>query len=226
VGFDVDDMSQISCSDAQDCSVIGDIDMPIANSPLCAKITPPLPKPAPSAPIEQSSSVRAISMLEYQYAVAAYKGASANSFSCQGGGNGESIISDIASTSDGGLTWSPELLPSDVPQPQLSGISCAGANECWASGSDAISQQAGKTSSGEVIDGGSTVLLGTTNGGSTWSRAIFSIPPGAANFDGQSFLSAGYISCPDVNDCAANGMGAQGAPSAPTYTLSIPSHAT
>jgi hypothetical protein len=224
--------SQISCADALHCSVIGAIEMPIANPPECAKITPALPKPTVSQPIEQSPAVRAISNLEYQYAMASFKGtgqgsgAGQNSYSCLGGGDGEEIIADIASSVDGGHTWTPELLPSDVPAPQLSGISCPSDNECWASGTEAIAQDAGKTAFGEIVDGGSSVLLGTTNAGSSWSRVNFTIPKGAPNFEGQSFLSAGFISCPTVNDCAANGSGAQSAPTSSVYILRIPSDAS
>jgi hypothetical protein len=226
LGFGFNYQSQVSCADATHCSAIGTIDMAVANSPQCATITPPIPKSSAPPPV-QSPAVRDISNLEYQYAMAAYKGAGQHSIvSCLAGGNGEEIITDIASTSDGGHSWVPELLPSNVPQPQLTGISCPSDNECWASGSDAIAQDAGKTPVGEAIDGGSSVLLGTTNAGSTWSRVVFTIPKGAPNFEGQSFLSAGFISCPSVNDCAANGSGAQNAPTSPVYTLRIPSNAT
>jgi hypothetical protein len=214
VGFGVNYLSQISCADAQHCSVIGNIEMPNANPPACATIKPSLPKSSPPTPPEQSSAVAAISKLEYRYAMAAFQGADSTSFTCGGGVNGETIISDIASTSDGGLTWTPEQLPSDVPQPQLSGISCPSENECWTSGSAAISQQVGT-----AYDGGSSVLIGTTNAGTLWSKVIFSVPKGSPNFDGQSFLSAAFISCPTINDCAANGSGAQSAPNAPIYTL-------
>jgi photosystem II stability/assembly factor-like uncharacterized protein len=221
VGFGVNYLSQISCADAQNCSVIGNIEMPIANPPACATIKPSPPKSTPSTPPAQSSAVAAISKLEYRYAMAAFQGADSKSFSCEVGGNGETIISDIASTSDGGRTWTPEQLPSDVPQPQLSGISCPSENECWVSGSAAISQQVGT-----AYDGGSSVLIGTTNAGTSWSKVIFSVPEGSPNFDGQSFLSAAFISCPTVDDCAANGSGAQGASNAPIYTLRVPNNAT
>lgn len=221
VGFGVNYMSQISCADAQHCSVIGNIEMPIANPPACATIKPSPPKSSPTTPPEQSSAVAAISKLEYRYAMAAYQGADSKSFTCESGGNGVTTITDIASTSDGGRTWTPEQLPSDVPQPQLSGISCPSDSECWASGSAAIPQQIGSS-----YDGGSSVLLGTTNSGASWSKVIFSVPNGSQNFDGQSFLSAAFISCPSINDCAANGSGAQSAPSSPIYTLRVPSNAT
>ncbi len=220
VGFGVNYLSQISCADAQHCSAIGNIEMPIANPPACATIKPSLPASAPTTPPEQSAAVAAISKLEYDYAIAAYQGADSTTFACESGGSGYTIITDIASTSNGGLTWTPEQLPRDVPQPQLSGISCPSDSECWASGSAAIPQQIGSG-----YNEGSSVLLGTTNAGASWSKVIFSVPNGSPNFDGQSFLSAAFISCPSINDCAANGSGAQSAPSAPIYTLRVPSNA-
>ena len=221
VGFGVNYLSQISCADAEHCSVIGNIEMPFANPPACASITPSPTQSSPANPPVQAPSVAAISRLEYHYAMVGFQSADSKSFSCESGGNGESIISDIASTSDGGLTWTPELLPSDVPQPQLTGISCPSDGECWASGSAAIPQQVGSAS-----DGSSSVLLGTTNAGTSWSKVIFGVASGSPNYDGQSFISAAFISCPSVNDCAANGSGAQGAPSSPIYTLRLPSSAT
>jgi hypothetical protein len=112
-------------------------------------------------------------------------------------------------------------LPSDTPQPLLTGIDCPSSNECWASGSAALYQHVGRLAD-QGNDGGSSVLLGTTDGGTTWSRVVFSVPRGAPNFEGQSFLSTASISCPTTDDCAANGSGAQSAPSAPMYTLQIP----
>jgi hypothetical protein len=152
--------------------------------------------------------------------MAAYKGVGPRSFSCLSGAD-YMIISDIVSTSDGGRVWTPELLPSNVPQPQLSGISCPSDTECWVSGSNAIPQKVGTG-----YDGGSSVLLGTTDAGVTWSRVLFSVPGGAPNYEGQAFESAAFISCPSADDCAANGGGAQSAPHAQIYTLRIPSDAT
>jgi photosystem II stability/assembly factor-like uncharacterized protein len=220
-GFGIDFSPQISCADALHCSVLGTIEMNVANSPVCG----PAASSAPAVLPVQSPAVREIANLEYGYAVAVLKGNLGDAVSCMAGGNGEMIISDIASTSDGGLTWNPEQLPSDVPQPQLNDISCPSVNECWVSGSDAIPQTIG-TSPHDVTNGGSSVLLGTTDAGSTWSRVLFDVPKGAPDFAGQSFLSTGSISCPSVSACAAHGTGAQSTPSAPMYTLRIASTAT
>jgi photosystem II stability/assembly factor-like uncharacterized protein len=218
-GFGIDFSPQISCADALHCSVLGTIEITVANSPVCGPATT-----GPTTLSVQSSAVRDIAKLEYGYAVTALKGNLGDTVTCVAGGNGELAISDIASTSDGGLTWTPEQLPSDVPQPQLNDISCPSVNECWVSGSDAVPQTV-ETSPYNVTNGGSSVLLGTTNAGSTWSRVLFEIPKGAPDFAGQSFLSAGSISCPSASACAAHGTGAQSAPSAPVYTLRIASNA-
>jgi len=172
----------------------------------------------------QSPAVREIANLEYGYAVAALKGNLGDAVTCMAGGNGEMIISDIASTADGGLTWTAEQLPSDVPQPQLNDINCPSVNECWVSGSDAIPQTIG-TSPHDVTNGGSSVLLGTTDAGSTWSRVLFDVPKGAPDFAGQSFLSTApsvvpvSVPVPRTDGCAERS-------SAPMYTLRIASTAT
>ena len=67
------------------------------------------------------------------------------------------------------------------------------------------------------------MLLGTTDGGATWSKVTFSVPTNAPNYDGQSYLSIGSIDCPSAGVCAANGVAAQSSPSAPFYSLIAPS---
>ena len=66
------------------------------------------------------------------------------------------------------------------------------------------------------------MVLGTTDDGSTWSRVTFSVPAGAPNYDGQSYLSIGAIDCPSAGVCVALGVGAQSSPSVPTYSLTVP----
>ena len=131
--------------------------------------------------------------------------------------NNKELISDVASTSNDGLLWTSDPMPADVPQPQLSGLACPSDNECWAAGTAAIPQRIGN-----VSDGGSSVLLGTIDGGSTWSKVTFSVPAGAPNYDGQSYLSIGLISCPSSSVCVALGEAAQSSPSAPVYSLVVP----
>ena len=161
-----------------------------------------------------SAAVQRIAQIESAAATNANQKVS-NGFSCNP--SGHTLVGDIASTTDGGLSWTPNPLPANVPQPQFSGLSCPTTNECWATGSEAVPQQIGNT-----FNGGSSMVLGTTNGGSTWSRVTFSVPMDAPNYDGQSYLSIGAIDCPSAGVCVALGAGAQSSPSVPTYSLAVP----
>ena len=122
------------------------------------------------------------------------------------------VISAVAVTSNGGTTWESRSLPVDVPLPQLGSLSCASAMVCWVAGQEAVAQVIGN-----VHDAGSPVMVGTSNGGATWSKATFAIPPDAPNYLGQSYLNVGDISCPDTSGCLALGSAAQSAPSTPIY---------
>jgi photosystem II stability/assembly factor-like uncharacterized protein len=130
-------------------------------------------------------------------------------------------VSDIVSTTDGGNTWSPEQLPASVPAPNIYGLSCPTDNECWASGYDDTVQQ---------VPGGAdnteSVLLGTIDGGSTWSTVTFNVPPGTPSFQSSFGDGIGRINCPTANVCAANGVGMADAASLPFYSLAIPSSTT
>ena len=212
-GFGISQYSEVSCADAQHCSVTGNISITVPNPPQCSSS----PQPASGSTTTThpvSPAVQAIAQAEAAIASAANQtsAASGGGYSCSP--NGTTLIGDIASTVDGGQSWSPDPLPGDTPQPMFTGISCPSASECWAAGSDAVPQQIGN-----AHNGGSSMLLGTTNGGSSWSRVSFSIPTGAPNYDGQSFLSIGVITCPTTNVCVANGSTAQGSPTAPIYSL-------
>ena len=126
-------------------------------------------------------------------------------------------VPKLASTTNGGKSWAFDPIPTDVPAPVFIGLSCPSPKECWASGQESVSQQIGNTT-----DGDSSLLLGTTDGGATWSKVTFSVPQGAPNYDGQSFQSIGLISCATANACVALGATAQGSPSAPVYSLVVP----
>lgn len=218
-GFGISSNSQLSCADGSHCSVIGVINITVQNSPQCASILQQHPSLVPSTTTTptsaQSPAVQRIAQIESAAANSANQ-KQTNSFSCSP--NGNTLVSDIASTTDGGISWTPDPLPADVPQPQLGGLSCPTSNECWATGSEAVPQQVGTSD-----NGGSSVVLGTTDGGSTWSKATFSVPAGAPNYYGQSYLSIGWIECPTDSVCVALGVGAQSAPSVPTYSLTVPS---
>jgi photosystem II stability/assembly factor-like uncharacterized protein len=215
-GFGISSFSQLSCADALHCSVNGLINIAVQNPPQCASI--PQRQPPTGAPSTTttptstpSAAVQRIAQIESAAATNANQKVT-NGFSCNP--SGETLVSDIASTTDGGLSWTPDPLPADVPQPQVSGLSCPTDNQCWATGSEALPVQIGNT-----FDGGSSMVLGTTDGGPTWSRVTFSVPAGAPNYDGQSYLSIGAIDCPSAGVCVALGVGAQSSPSVPTYSL-------
>jgi hypothetical protein len=217
-GFGISSFSSLSCADALHCSVLGLIAITIVNPPQCGS-TPPGITSTTIPLAAQSPAVRTISQAETQAAaagIAKETQSGTNVFSCRSGG--EDLIGDIASTNDGGLSWAPEPLPADVPQPQFSDLSCTTDTQCWAAGSDAVPQQIGN-----AFDEGSSMLLGTTDGGATWSKVAFSVPSNAPNYDGQSYLSIGSIDCPSAGVCIANGSAAQSSPSAPFYSLVAPS---
>lgn len=123
------------------------------------------------------------------------------------------LISAVVTTTDGGLTWQLRPLPADIPNPQLTTLSCASSTLCWLGGQEAV-----PVVIGNVHNDGSPVLLGTTNGGSSWEKVTFTVPPGAPNYDGQSYLSIGLIGCPSTQACVALGGAAQGAKSTPVYS--------
>ena len=213
-GFGINYLTQLSCADAFHCSVTGLINIAVRNPPQCASVPQ---RQQPSAPttstslITPSAAVQRIAQTESAAASSANQKVT-NGFSCNP--SGQLLIGDIASTTDGGLSWTPDPLPADVPQPQFSGLSCPTDNQCWATGSEAVPVHIGNT-----YDGGSSMVLGTTDGGSTWSRVTFSVPATAPNYDGQSYLSIGAINCPSTGVCVALGVGAQSSPSVPTYSL-------
>jgi photosystem II stability/assembly factor-like uncharacterized protein len=214
-GFGISQGSQVSCGDARHCSVTGNISIDIPNSPQCASFLPLVGAPTTTVPQSTpSAAVQAIAQAESRIASAASLKSSTlgSGFVCNPGGH--TLIGDVSSTVDGGITWSPDALPEGIPQPMFTGISCPTANECWAAGESAVPQTVGTSS-----NGGSSMLLGTTDGGQSWSPVSFSIPEGAPNYDGQSYISFGFITCPAAHACFANGATAQGSPTAPFYTL-------
>jgi hypothetical protein len=217
VGFDMMDYStQLSCSDAEHCSVLGNIVIATVNSSPCS-MTPPLPpppQPAPSTPPAQSSAVRAIAQEESTYWTQSNAAeAAAGIITCSG--NATTIISDIAETSDGGLTWVPEALPSSAPQPILSDIVCPSSEVCVATGTVAVPQ---KFASG-ALNGGSAIVLTTNNDGATWSSVSFAVPsniPSGVQLD--AFMAVGSVQCPQLNYCIALGVSNQGSKTTPVYT--------
>lgn len=216
IGFGVK-FSELACADARHCFVAGFV--PISNpqrgTAQCASTTS---APQTAALPAMSPKMAAISKMETALKAAAIaKEAAEGNY----GGTCQQItqVSDIASTSDGGLTWTPDALPADVPAPDLNGLSCPTATECWAAGQEEVAQKIGRGT-----DMGSPVLVGTTDGGSTWSKVEFSVPATAPNAAGQSYLSIGSVTCPSVTLCLARGAAVQGARYAPVYSLVVPGH--
>ena len=115
----------------------------------------------------------------------------------------------VVTTINGGLAWTEEPAPLNAAHIGISSLSCPTDSECWAAGDFQPTPN-----SGDV-----PLLLGTTNGGATWSKVTFSVPAGAPNFDHQSYISMGKISCPTATVCVAWGAIAAGSPSAPVYSL-------
>lgn len=205
--------ANISCSDASHCSVLGDIVISVSTPSPCSTLSPPLPSSSkPLATSPQSPAVQVVAQQEAVFAAQAnVNEAKDGSFSCT---NGPTIVSDIASTSDGGLTWTPEVLPASAPEPQLSDIVCASGTYCIATGSVAVPQ---KTASG-AINGGSAIVLVTYNDGTSWSGVSFALPstiPSGVQLD--AFMAVGQVQCPQVNDCVALGVSDQGSKTTPVY---------
>ena len=212
-GFGIQGMSSpLVCSNATHC-VLGGV-IPIRNAETCPGLAPAGPS---LASFSMSPSVRAISNTESRIAANWAKNTQGfhGAMSCSTGAVSE--VSAFATTTDGGLNWTPKSLPSDVPNPQITGLACPSATECWASGSESVPQKIGKG-----IDFGSSVLLGTTDGGANWSKVTFQVPPSAPNPQGQSYQAIGSISCTSSSLCLAEGVTAQGAGVSPTYSLAIP----
>ncbi|HUZ41249.1 MAG TPA: hypothetical protein VMU68_07665 [Acidimicrobiales bacterium] len=218
VGFGIINYStRLSCSDAEHCSVLGAIAVTITNQPACSTMTPPTSSSPPqSSTAQQSPAVQAIARQESAYwANASAAEAKAGIGECVSGGNGSGSVSDIAQTSDGGLTWVPEALPSSAPEPILGDIVCASNTDCVATGTVAVPQ---RFPSG-ALNGGSAIVLVTHDDGATWTGVSFAVP---ANVSGgvqsDAFMAVGEVQCPQVNDCVALGVSDQGSNTTPVYT--------
>jgi hypothetical protein len=213
--------SALSCPDAEHCWMTGLIAIPSQNPPQCAGTTFPgdgvTTTPTTSV---QSPAVAAVAQAESAATAKEYqKEAGSADFGCNAPG-WPLFIGAVASTSDGGLSWTPDSMPADVPQPVFEGLSCPTDSQCWVTGSDVVPRQVGTT-----YDGGQPILLGTTDGGATWSDVTFSVPEGAPDDYGQSYLSLGEIACPSAGSCVALGDVAQSTPTSPVYSFAAQNRA-
>jgi hypothetical protein len=215
LGFGIADYpSQLACSDADHCSVLGNIVIATTMSSTCPQTILPPSGQSPSPPAAQSPAVQAIAQEESLYWAEA-SAAEAKDGIGECGPNSTAIVSDIAETSDGGLSWVPEALPSSAPQPSLSDIVCASSENCIATGSVAVPQ---KFASG-AVNGGSAIVLITRNDGATWNSVSFAVPsniPSGVQLD--AFMAVGDVQCPQVNYCIALGVSNQGSTTTPVYT--------
>ena len=224
-GLGISYLSKLSCADSLHCSVIGTIAISIADPgpPNCLKMKPPGGLPPANNPLPTNVQSRAVKNISESESRAATKEqlkeaeSKEELFPCYESGPHATLVNDIASTTDGGLSWSPDRLPANVPAPMLSNLSCPTGNQCWVAGSESISQQIGKT-----LFGGSSVVLGTTNGGSSWSKITFSVPKHIRTYNGKVGEGLGSIDCPSEGVCVALGVGTQSAPSVPAYSLIVP----
>lgn len=214
--------AQLACTGTGHCMLLGSIPVKVDNPPQCPS-TPPQPMPVPArarsgAPPSMSPTVQAISAAESALRTAANRieASSTHGFSC-GYPDTWTTVSDIATTTDGGRTWTPRLLPSNVPSPQLSDLACSSSADCWVAGQEEVAQKVGKG-----VDMGSPVLIGTADGGATWSKVTLSAPPTAPNPTGQSYNDIGSVSCPSARVCVARGLAVASASTAPVYRLVIP----
>jgi hypothetical protein len=214
-GFGITDSSTLVCPDVQHCFVTGLLPMQVQDPPLCAGI----PSSQRSAKLLPAMSPQAEAISKRETEILAREAAQQTTPNFVTCGSGITDVYDIASSSDGGDTWALEVPPSDVPRPWLTGLACPTATECWAAGQESVPRK---------FDGGtdmaSPVLIGTTNGGSTWSKVVFSVPATAPDYTGQSYLSMGSIVCTSASVCIARGAAAQGSNYAPMYTLVEPGH--
>jgi hypothetical protein len=132
-----------------------------------------------------------------------------------GASNPATGAGDVAMSADGGYTWTKRPLPADIPQPALSQIACPTNSTCYVSGGEAIPQRFAGGSS----NGGSAMILVTSDAGLHWSRIRFAVPfrvPQGIQID--TFMQVGDIQCPDVNACVALAVSDQGSTSTPVYT--------
>jgi len=220
-GFGINYLSRLTCVDAGHCSVIGIIAINVP-SQVCPG-TNQSPSSTPGATTPQSPEVQAISSMESALTAAAYAKMASDGVGSYCSSSSTQFVNDIASTSDGGLTWTPEALPSSAPNPQLSDIACSGNEYCVVAGSAAIPQRFGPNKA----NGSSAMMLVTHDGGASWSDVTFAVPssvPSGVQID--AFMAVGEIQCPQVNGCVALGISDQGSKTTPVYTSAPTSPAT
>lgn len=120
--------------------------------------------------------------------------------------------------SPGGATWRRLDLPPHTPSPALFALSCPTARDCWIAGSEAIPQTIPGGGSQPASNGGSAMILGTTDGGITWTKATFAAGRLSPGQQADSLMAVGEIACPATDSCVAIGAADQGSAHTPVYT--------
>jgi hypothetical protein len=120
----------------------------------------------------------------------------------------------IAASGDGGATWRMLALPPRTPQADLYDISCPDARACWIAGEEAVPQNI----PGGGSNGGSAMIIGTMDGGASWSKWTFAAGRLASGQQADSLMAVGEIACPTVNSCVGIGVADEGSYHNPVYT--------
>ncbi len=212
----------LSCAGDSQCVALGTIPIAVQNPLQCAATPMQNPEPPsmgippePSSTVPLDPSVAAAAAEEGLLASRANSQLAATGLGFGCAPNGLSESSDFALSTDGGRRWRAVPLPSDVPAPSLDAVTCPSAAVCWAAGEEEV-----PLTTPTAHNAGSSVLLGSIDGGRHWSKVTFSVPAGSPDAYGQSFLSIGGISCASAGACLAQGATAQGSSTAPVYSLS------
>ncbi len=129
------------------------------------------------------------------------------------------IVSVVAVSTDKGAAWRVLPLPAHTPLPALMGISCPAQDVCWAAGSEAVSQSIPTGGGQTATNGGSAMLVGTTDGGTTWTKITFPAGKLGPGEQADALLSVGEIACLTASSCVAIGAADQGATHTPVYTI-------
>ena len=220
-GFGVNYLSTLSCGDSLHCSVTGDIAIQVSQSKSCSSLSPPSVAPTTSSTTTTTTppSPAVAAIAQRESALASQAGAiEAQHGIIECGPNTTQLISDVASSSDGGISWVPEQLPNSAPSPQLNDIACVGPSYCVATGSVEVLQ---RFPSG-AENGGSAIVLVTRDGGESWNSVSFAVPssvPSGVQID--AYMAVGTVQCPEVDDCVALGVSDQGSKTTPVYTSNV-----
>lgn len=220
-GLGISYLSHLACADATHCLLSGNVAITVKSPgpPYCENLKGQQPPTSstvmPDNP--QSPAVAAISKAE-SLAATQEELREAKShqqlFLCSAPHHQVTWVNDLATTTDGGLTWSPNFLPAQLASPTFTSLSCPSVEQCWAAASFLRPQRTGGSENSN-----SYALLGTANGGKTWSQVTVNLRRGTPTYHGSTSIAVWSIDCPSDRVCVAQGGGNQGAPSVPTYSF-------